>query len=197
MMGPVEAGYEAVRMFAYGANMSPRVLARRGIAARASEAAHLPDFRLVFDQPGIPLIEPAFADIEPAPGQVVWGVLHTIGAGDAARLDRFETRDYRTIEVQVVGRTSGTVTARAYRAARPVRGIRPSRRYLQVLSEGARSFDLPEAYRRALEAHESTHIPIVSSLGRRAITAFEWLQKRGVQPDRFVRWLRGRSEDEP
>jgi gamma-glutamylcyclotransferase (GGCT)/AIG2-like uncharacterized protein YtfP len=169
-----------VRYFAFGANMSGRVLARRGIAAARSEPACLADHRLVFDQAGLPFVEPAFASLVPAAGQTVWGVLYDLTEVDVARLDRFETSDYVPVEVSVVGSRSGPTAARAYRTRRPVPERRPSARYLALLCEGAREHGLPVEYVRDLAARPSAYVPVLSELMNVSVRGIEWLFLIGV-----------------
>lgn len=133
--------------FAYGANMCRDVLVRRrGITPISSEAAVLMDYRLVFDQPGVPWIEPCFASITDAPGEAVHGVLYQLSAPSAALIDSYESAAYRSINVSVGSQKHGAVTARAYQTKAPVRGLKPSKRYLDLLLEGAREHALPPVY---------------------------------------------------
>lgn len=169
-----------VRVFAFGANMSSRVLARRRIAPARGEPACLHDHRLAFDQAGIPLVEPAFASIVPAPGRVVWGALYDLTEADVARLDRYETTDYVPVEVPVVGAQSGPTTARAYRTRRPVAERRPSARYLALLCEGAREHGLPAEYVQDLAARPSAYVPVLSEVMTASIRGIEWLFQMGV-----------------
>jgi hypothetical protein len=98
--------------FAYGANMSLRLLAKRSIVPRASEPGVLADHRLVFTAKGYPwMAEPAWASVEPAVGEAVHGVLHDVDADAIALLDRLEGALYRRVDVDVLGANSGVVRA--------------------------------------------------------------------------------------
>ncbi len=183
---------EAASYFAYGANMSRAVLARRGIAPLSSEPARLDGWRLRFSHPGLLPIEPAFANLEPGAGDVVHGVLHTLRAGDLERLDRLEGAEYLHEELTVVGAT-GEVRARAYRDPFPVGGLRPSRRYLASLLTGAREHGLPADWLRALEAQPSLHVPLVSDAAARLVGLAERLRAAGLRPERLRLALQGRT----
>jgi hypothetical protein len=146
--------------FAFGANMSSRVLGeRRGVTAYSSEPATLLDHRLVFDHLGIPFLEPAFASVVAAAGSVVHGVLYALDARGFAKLDRVEGPGYRLRSLMVEGAERGPVEARVYQTRQPRGSRRPSTRYLRLLCDGAREHGLPDSYIEALEAQPSVHVP--------------------------------------
>lgn len=156
--------------------MNSRVLReRRGVTPHSSEAAVLRDFRLVFDQPGIPFVEPAFASVTPTAGAVVHGVLYTLDPDCFVRLDRVEGSAYRVRSLGVEGALLGSVTAAVYQTRRPGSERRPSRRYLKLLCDGAREHALPGYYVRALEAQPCVHVPGSAPLIHAAITVRELL----------------------
>ncbi len=166
--------------FAYGGNMSPGVLIeRRGIRPAESVAGCLKDYRLVFNTRGFPWLEPVFANVEPAPGAAVHGVLHRLTPSQLARLDRYEGGGwaYRHLELEVRAYDGRQIRARIYSACHVVPPGRPSRRYLGHLLEGARHFDLDPGYVAVLEK-----IPCRESgrPARAAIMLFERLFKAGV-----------------
>jgi gamma-glutamylcyclotransferase (GGCT)/AIG2-like uncharacterized protein YtfP len=152
-----------------------------------SESAKLNGYRLVFQQPGIPLIEPVFATIERSDKDVVYGVLHEIPQEHANDIDRFEGPAYERFEAVVEGTRTGKVTAWAYRTRKPVVGLRPSRRYLKLLIEGAREFNLPENYIARIENEKySVEIPMVSSIMPMVVKAAEHAARRNVIAQRVV-----------
>jgi hypothetical protein len=163
--------------FAYGANMSRTVLARRGLRPLSSEPARLDGYRLRFSHRGVLPIEPAFANLEAHPGAAVHGALYRLKRDEMLRLDRVESTDYAHVDVPVVGATSGAVVARAYLDPRPVEGRVPSRRYLRVCCAGARELGLPEAYVRELEAQPSLHVPVVSDVATLFVGTAERLRR--------------------
>ena len=179
--------------FAYGANMSSAVLARRGLTPLSSEAAVLRGFRLRFSQEGLVPVEPAFANIESCAGAVTHGVLHRLTAADLRRLDRVEGAEYAHFDVSVEGARSGTIEACAYLNPHPVDGKIPSRRYLRVLCAGAREHGLPGPYIEQLAAHPARHWPIVSDVATLLVGAVERARSLGLRPERLRLWRKGRS----
>lgn len=157
--------------------MSSQVVRRRRrVEATRTEAARVDGYRLVFEDGGVPLIEPAFASIREEAGAEVWGVLYHLPAAQFARLDRFESPNYRLVEISAVGAETGPHQAVAYVTQRPVSGRRPSRRYIQLLCEGAKEHGLPERYLLELLAHPTAPAP--PGTGRAlnlVVHAAEWL----------------------
>lgn len=154
----------ATPFFAYGAKMRAAALEQAGITPLGRERARLRDHRIAFDLPGIPLVEPAFASFAAAPGEEVHGVLWWIASGQMRTLDRHESPRYRVVEVEIEAERSGIVRAEAYKNETPVFGLRPSRRYLRLIAEGAREAELPPDYVARLVAQESVHLPVLSPL---------------------------------
>lgn len=152
--------------FSYGANMETRILVeRRGVPPLLSERAKLESYNLVFEQSGIPFIEPVFATIVPSQCDSVFGVLHRIPDEHVDDIDRFEGPAFERVETMVDGSRTGKVAAWAYWTRTATLGLKPSRRYLALLIEGAREFDLPEEYVACLENYETcADIPLLSSL---------------------------------
>ena len=158
-----------VYYFAYGANMSSDVLCRRrGLTPVRSEAAALPGHRLVFDLRGVPLLEPAFASVCLDPCATVHGVVHQLDASAMKRLDRMEAGSYRRERRTVTGRTLGELEAEVYVNGSPRDGLRPSRRYLELLAAGALEHGLPDAYVQFLRDHPHGDVdvlrPVTSAL---------------------------------
>lgn len=165
--------------FAFGANMCSRVLSARHVKPLSREPASLADYRLSFLEKGFPPFEPAFASIEPSAGNTVHGVLLRLEPSAFALIDSTEAPGYQLLDVEVVGQNSGRVRASAYASGRPVRGLVPSRRYLDLLCEGAREHGLPEGYVRRLEAEPCRDVPggrLVFTFLARTLAA---LQRRG------------------
>lgn len=146
--GRVEHAY----YFAFGANMASRVLRRRAVTPLDAQSARLHDFTLDFRQRGIRPVEPCFASVRPSPGAVVHGVCYAFSPADMARLDDYERAGYDRREVQVVSGAAGSVVASLYVARDLVDGRRPSRRYLNLLIEGASEHGLPAEYVDGLRA---------------------------------------------
>jgi AIG2-like family len=184
---------KAVWYFAFGANMSSRVLRARHVRPLSSEAARLDGFRLVFGEPGVPLLEPVFASIDPAEGESVYGVLLRLLAEDFTRIDATEGPGYDVLRVDVVGSVNGPVRARAFRTRDPVRGRRPSRRYLDLMRSGAREHGLPERYVQRLDAEPcGAVLPGSGTLFTALVRVLGLFQRRGL----LVPWRARRRYDE-
>ena len=166
-----------VHYFAFGANMSSAVLRRRRIEVLSREPARLRGYRLVFDLPGLPWVEPAFANIVRHPEHEVYGVLYQLTQEQVDRVDSFEGLAYSVIEVEVEGERSGATRSRTYQTKHPAPGLRPSRRYLRILCEAAGENALPPSYLCELRAHPSVHVPVLSEIVERGIGVFEAVER--------------------
>lgn len=159
-------GCDGIWNFAYGGNMNPRVLReRRRITPLESVPGYLDDYRLVFNTRGFPWIEPAFANVQHAPGSRVHGVLHRLTGEQFARLDRYEWGGvaYRHLEVDVAAYDGRRIRARVYSARYVSREKSPSCRYLALIREGARLSGLDEEYVRMLDLHSCRDTPALSN----------------------------------
>ncbi len=180
--------------FAYGANMSPRVLRRRGITPEESRAARLEGYALRFSQRGLIFLEPGFANIEPEDGRETWGVAHRLPPGQLARLDGFEGAEYGRVLVELETE-QGRVQAQAYLNPRPTPGLVPSRRYSRVCVAGAREFGLPEHYVDFLAAHPSRYVPLASDMLTGVVWFVERMRFAGARPERIRMRREGVEED--
>ena len=130
--------------FAYGANMSGDVLARRmrrDSATFQRRRAVLADHRLVFDK--VSSTDPAvgYANVLPAAGHRVEGILNEFDDRGLAQLDAIELvpHHYRRMQMMVRDESNGRmVSAHIYIANAPwVRqGLRPLRSYLEIMLAG-------------------------------------------------------------
>src|SRR4051812_27224598 len=97
--------------FAYGSNMSSSVFVHgfRKITPKSAEHAVLRGYRLAFSQPGFPIFEPAYANVEKDDSAICEGVLYKITHEDMDWLDISEGgRAYNIIHIPVEGAKSGT-----------------------------------------------------------------------------------------
>jgi gamma-glutamylcyclotransferase (GGCT)/AIG2-like uncharacterized protein YtfP len=133
---------DAIWYFAYGANMAPHGPAGRLIQPRRQVGARLDGYTLRFNHPGMPPLEPVFANIEPCAGGAVHGVACLITPAEAGMLDSLEI-DYTRRAVRVCLQTGEQVAAYAYVSTTPCREGIPSARYLALLIAGARCYNLP------------------------------------------------------
>jgi hypothetical protein len=164
---------DEVRYFAYGANMNRDVfLGRRRFRPLSTERATLSGYELLFAARGMTFIEPVFAALRPAPGGRVHGVLYRLGSDDACRLHRLED-GYERLAVDVRGIESGAVVAYTYNIPQLTHGLFPSRRYLGLLCDGARTAGLPDDYIASLASHPSRYLPVLSPLAAAVVPLVE------------------------
>ena len=157
------------RYFAYGSNMNPDRVRERGIVFEHAAAAALEGFTLVFDKTSRAHAGLGHANVVPARGKTVEGVLYWLATGDEiGKMDRFESTPVNysreVVHVRVAhqhlpsdhppapGVEHSLVTTWTYFANPAVRqpDLRPPRSYLNHLLAG-RPF-LSEDYYEMLAA---------------------------------------------
>lgn len=133
--------------FAYASNMDTAQMAERCPGARIVEGAVLADHTFVITNEG-------YANVPPAPGDAVFGLLWEITPADEAALDHYEgVRPglYRKEQMDFVTTGGKNVRALIYLASATATG-RPQPGYLEAVIAAARQHRLPEDYIRRLEA---------------------------------------------
>lgn len=132
--------------FAYASNMNLAQMRSRAGEIGESRVGRLENYELVFNKKvrgGT-----AAANIRPAQGSVVIGVLYKVNESAYRSLDRFEGAPihYRRIQVNVVDGGGQSVTADAYIATKVEKGLRPAAHYLKTILDGAAEHNLPADY---------------------------------------------------
>jgi gamma-glutamylcyclotransferase (GGCT)/AIG2-like uncharacterized protein YtfP len=123
--------------FAYGSNMSRKLMQRRCPGARALGPARLDNWRFVITRDG-------YASLVRDPGVQVHGVLWLLSPRDLAALDAYEERAYLR---RVVPVRHGATRRPALVYLAPERGggrARPG--YQELVVTSAREWKLPEDY---------------------------------------------------
>ena len=137
--------------FAYGSNMSRRQIAGWCPAAVALGPAELPGHRLAFLRRSIRW-EGGAADIVPAAGQSVWGVLWELPLG-LGELDAKEAAGnaYRRRGAKVLlgGEPHDAVVYEVIR--KEPAEVPPRREYIDMMLAGAREHGLPETWLLRIE----------------------------------------------
>jgi gamma-glutamylcyclotransferase (GGCT)/AIG2-like uncharacterized protein YtfP len=142
--------------FAYASNMNTAQMRSRAGEFAESRVARLENYELAFNKKvrgGT-----AAANIRPAQGSFVIGVVYKINESAYRNLDRFEGAPihYRRIQVNVADSNGQSITADAYIATKVEKGLRPAGHYLKTILDGAEEHKLPEDYiakiRNAAEA---------------------------------------------
>lgn len=132
--------------FAYASNLSRAQLESRVGAIFDVQIGRLEHHELVFNKKvrgGS-----AEANVRPARGKTVLGVLYRITESGLRNLDRASgvPMHYRRISVTVLDAAGNKVTAQAYIASKVEKGLRPASYYLQSILQGAGEHGLPEEY---------------------------------------------------
>mmetsp|Transcript_11058 Transcript_11058/g.18901 ORF Transcript_11058/g.18901 Transcript_11058/m.18901 type:complete len:290 (+) Transcript_11058:22-891(+) len=141
--------------FAIGAMMNPNSIKNRNIYPISSFPAELFDFELKFNG------ALGFADAIPSKGSSFHGVLHLVDAETMSRLDALEI-SYKRVDGQARLYDGTMVTATVYTKDSFVSTQKdnpPQQRYLDLLIEGAKHFQLHEKQIKFLESHECVPRP--------------------------------------
>ncbi|HEV2386065.1 MAG TPA: gamma-glutamylcyclotransferase family protein [Candidatus Acidoferrales bacterium] len=135
-----------VWFFAYGANMSTAAMRSRSGEIADVQVATLPNYELVFNKKARG--GSATANIRPASGSTLYGVLFRIPEAALRTLDRFEgaPEHYRRIEISVLDGRGSPVSAQAYIATKIEKGLRPAPHYIQSILEAAAEHHFPAEY---------------------------------------------------
>ena len=171
-------GRERVHYLAFGANLSEAIMRQRRIRPFAMQPITLRDHGLRFDHPG-PWVGCAYASVEPAAGEAVYGYLYTLSRRDAARMDFYEAvpviRRYRRTWVEQDG-----IRLYFYQTNLSTPGLSPTAEYLGYIVGGLEKHpEAPPEYRAAM-ADTDTAEP------GRWVSSYLW-----KQPGHRGPWLRG------
>jgi len=133
--------------FAYGYNMQCEHMRQQCPGSSLVAKVRLRDHRLVFSRWWDAWGGGGVADIQPAPGEVVEGVVWEITAAHREALDRFEVypTSYRRKDVRVETWDGRRLRAFAYVAC-PEGSYRPARDYLACIVAAAEEQGLSPAY---------------------------------------------------
>lgn len=165
--------FSMLHYFSFGSNMSMRSLRAKGVEPLRSRRAQLSGWRLRFNVQHFFRHEGGVGNIEKTgnPEDCVLGVLHECPDHALSLLDEAEAYGYGydRIEVEVEPQQPGCGGGRKVAALTYIgmpqfidNSCRPSRRYLNIVLEGARQAELDEAYLRALAEHPTqptSHLP--------------------------------------
>jgi gamma-glutamylcyclotransferase len=138
--------------FAFASNMNRAQMQSRAGEILEERPGRLENYELVFNKKvrgGT-----ASANIRPAQGKLVLGVLYKINESAFRNLDRFEgaPQHYRRIEVQVLDGHDQTLPAQAYFATKVEKGLHPAPHYLKTILDGAAEHHLPAQYLESIKA---------------------------------------------
>jgi gamma-glutamylcyclotransferase (GGCT)/AIG2-like uncharacterized protein YtfP len=138
----------SVNYFAYGSNMALGVMTTTCPRHHLLGAASLDDYRLAFTRRSI-RTQTGVADVVPAQGSRVWGVLYELEDPELDAIDRKEGCGwaYTRKPVLVRLRDGYTCSALCYTVLHKEQDhVPPSQRYLNQLVDAARTHGLPSDY---------------------------------------------------
>ncbi len=166
-MGP-ERSY-----FAYGADLAPARMHGYGVGYRNTSLGFLRDWRIAFDHYSSRW-DCGVADIVPADGDVVEGVLYTLCGGSDAltlldRAKKVVKGRYQRVRVRVAAVAYGAIVeAFAYRVSDPGNFIAPSKRYLaHIQTEGMHhGFDTDYLHYLRLTGANRARVAVYGTLKR-------------------------------
>jgi gamma-glutamylcyclotransferase len=132
--------------------MSRAVMRSRAGEVAEDQVGRLENYEIVFNKKARG--GSATANIRPAQGKSVYGVLYRIAEPALRSLDRFQgaPEHYRRIEVNVTGADGSKIPAQAYIATKVEKGLRPAGHYLQSILDAAAEHNLPAEYVEELKA---------------------------------------------
>ncbi len=134
-----------VYYFAFGANLSHDVLARRKIKVFDEFDYALADAGLRFSQPGF-YKNHGYASADAAEGEVVYGKIYQMLARDELRMDYFEGVPFLKAHDKIVV-DDGDIRFYYYRTTRVVDGLKPTREYLDYIVDAYRQMPIvPDDY---------------------------------------------------
>lgn len=177
--------------FAFGSNMSSKLFrGQRNMHPTSEESAVLHGYKLVFDHPGLPIFEPAFANVQMDQQSTVCGVLYHMTRIEMEKLCKLEGGGaYQNLELEVIGAKSGPQTAHVFWTPNTgITHLKPSRRYLDILICGAKEHHLPDEWVTHLQATPtSRYYPILSPSMKIVMPILGQLFKRGLATP-FLAW---------
>jgi cation transport regulator ChaC len=138
--------------FAYASNMNRAQMKSRAGEIFEEKLGRLENYELAFNKKvrgGT-----AGANIRPAPGKAVEGVLYKINESAFRNLDRAEGAPvhYRRIQVTVKDAGGKPVAAQAFIATKVEKGLRPATHYLKTILDGATEHNLPGDYINSIKS---------------------------------------------
>ena len=146
---------DEVWYFAFGSNMHDGVFRkRRRMHPSEWRVGRIKNYRLCFNLEGRPWGKTTPANIEPCPGDEVWGVIYRITKRDLVRLDSTESMPgggYRRLCLGAEDADKRPIKAFACITRGEETDGNPSLRYITLLREGARAHGLPRHWTSKLE----------------------------------------------
>jgi gamma-glutamylcyclotransferase (GGCT)/AIG2-like uncharacterized protein YtfP len=142
--------------FAYGSNMNWLQMQLRCPSSRFVCVARLSDYQFGITRHSR-LRDCGTANVFPAPGSQVWGIVYDVNEPDLTILDSFEDGYRREIlSLQAIEDGKPPLQALVYIADIEHNVPRPNAEYRRLMLEGAKHWQLPAFYQTLLEAIQVT-----------------------------------------
>ncbi len=140
-----------VYYFAFGANLSPKILRLRRICVYETFDYVLEDAVLNFSQRGF-YKNHGFASADASMGDCVYGKMYLIRQSDAKRMDYFEGVPFLKAHAKIVQQAQGKPFY-FYRSRAPLNDLKPTQQYLDYLTSAYSNMSIvPRQYTDALLA---------------------------------------------
>jgi len=141
-----------VHYFAYGSNMNWPQMQSRCPSSRFVSVGRLNDYHFGITRHSR-LRGCGTANVFPAPGKEVWGIVYDITDSDLLVLDTFEDGYRREfLAIHPIADRGAPLEALVYVAAVEESVPRPNAEYRRLIIEGARHWNLPSSYLALLES---------------------------------------------
>ena len=138
--------------FAYASNMNRAQMLSRAGEILEERPGRLENYELLFNKKVCG--GTANANIRPAQGKAVEGVLYKVNESAFRSLDRAEgaPEHYRRIEVNVLDAGGESIAAQAFIASKVEKGLHPAGHYLKTILEGAAEHNLTAEYMELIKS---------------------------------------------
>lgn len=144
---------DVVNYFAYGSNVGSKTFSsRRNMRPIRVQNGKIRDYRLTFNVAGLPFFEPAFASVTRNEGEETHGVCYSITKEEFRYLLQTEG-SYDVVEVDVIAYDGVVVKAKTltHRDVATRKDLQPSKRYRDLIVEGAKERGLDKVWIEKLE----------------------------------------------
>jgi gamma-glutamylcyclotransferase (GGCT)/AIG2-like uncharacterized protein YtfP len=138
--------------FAYGSNLHWPQMQRRCPSSKFVCVARLPEYEFGITRHSR-LRDCGTANVYPAAGKEVWGVVYEVSDADMRIMDGFEDGYRREfLSVSPLGNPDRALNVLVYVAAIETNVPLPNAEYKRIILEGASHWGLPTSYLRMLQA---------------------------------------------
>ena len=148
-----ERDEDVVNYFAYGSNVGSQTFSsRRNMRPIRVQNGKIRDYRLTFNVAGLPYFEPAFASVTRNEGEETHGVCYSITKEEFRYLLQTEG-SYDVVDVDVIAYDGVVVKAKTltHRDVATRKDLQPSKRYRDLIVEGAKERGLEKVWIEKLE----------------------------------------------